>query len=148
MKPLTPLLPDGSMDFPKAVASSNIGEAMSLLVDGNSDTFPGFYLVKDNYYEFDFGPDFKFSATAFAMEGRVNFEDRMQGVKFYGSNDGKTWTELTPEATRPRHGTHEDQGGRQPGRLNIPVSARLETRRRNLRIVGNADFRQPPRNRQ
>ena len=42
----------------------------------------------------------KFSATAFAMEGRVNFEDRMENVKFYGSNDGKTWTELTPEATQ------------------------------------------------
>lgn len=100
LKPLTPLLPDGSMDFPKAVASSNIDGAMSLLVDGNSDTFPGFYLVKDNYYEFDFGPDFKFSASAFAMQGRVNFEDRMDGVKFYGSNDGRTWTELAPEATR------------------------------------------------
>ena len=100
LKPLTPLLPDGSMDFPKAVASSNINQAMSLLVDGNDDTFPGFYLTPDSYYEFDFGPDFKFSATAFAMEGRVNFEDRMANVKFYGSNDGKTWTELTPDATR------------------------------------------------
>jgi hypothetical protein len=100
LKPLTPLLPDGSMDFPKAVASSNISGAMNLLVDGNSDTFPGFYLIPDNYYEFDFGPDFKFSASAFAMQGRVNFESRMDGVKFYGSNDGRTWTELTPEAAR------------------------------------------------
>jgi len=100
LKPLTPLLPDGSMDFPKVVASSNIDQAMILLVDGNDDTFPGYYLTPDSYYEFDFGPDFKFSATAFAMEGRVNFEDRMANVKFYGSNDGKTWTELTPDATR------------------------------------------------
>jgi hypothetical protein len=100
LKLLTPTLPDGSMDFPKAVVSSNIAGAMSLLVDGNSDTFPGFYLVPDNYYEFDFGPDFKFSATAFAMQGRVNFEDRMANVKFYGSNDGRTWTVLTPDATR------------------------------------------------
>lgn len=100
LKPLTPLLPDGSMDFPKAVASSNINQAMSLLVDGNDDTFPGYYLTKDGYYEFDFGPEFKFSATEFAMEGRVNFEDRMANVKFYGSNDGKTWIELTPNATQ------------------------------------------------
>jgi len=100
LKLLTPLLPDGSMDFPKVVASSNIAQAMSLLVDGNDDTFVGYYLVPDGYYEFDFGPDFKFSATAFAMEGRVNFEDRMAGVKFYGSNDGKTWTELTTNATQ------------------------------------------------
>ncbi|HSH95805.1 MAG TPA: discoidin domain-containing protein, partial [Roseimicrobium sp.] len=34
------------------------------------------------------------------MEGRVNFEDRMENVKFYGSNAGKTWTELTPNSTR------------------------------------------------
>jgi len=87
------------MDFPKVV-SANIGQATSLLVDGNDDTFPGFYLAEDRLYDFDFGPDFKFSATAFAVEGRVNFEDRMEGVKFHGSNDGKTWTELTPEATR------------------------------------------------
>jgi hypothetical protein len=100
LKPLTPLLPDGSMDFPKVVAFSNIGQTMSLLVDRNDDTFPGFYLTPDGFYEFDFGPDFKFSASAFAMEGRVNFEDRMANVKFYGSNDGKTWTELTPDATR------------------------------------------------
>ena len=99
LEPLTPLLPDGSMDFPKLVVSSNISEAMSLLVDGNDDTFVGFYLAPDNYHDFDFGPDFKFSATAFAMEGRVNFEDRMEDVKFYGSNDGKKWTELTPAAT-------------------------------------------------
>ncbi|BCU79542.1 hypothetical protein llg_42570 [Luteolibacter sp. LG18] len=100
LEPLTPLLPDGSMDFPKLVASSNIGQAMSLLVDGNDDTFVGFYLAPDNYHEFDFGADFKFSASAFAMEGRVNFEDRMEDAKFYGSNDRRTWTELTPVATR------------------------------------------------
>lgn len=100
LETLTPLLPDGSMDFPKVVVSSNIGEIMSVLVDGNDDTFVGGYLIKNNYYDFDFGPDFKFSATAFAMEGRVNFEDRMKGVKFHGSNDGRNWTELTPEATK------------------------------------------------
>jgi hypothetical protein len=100
LEPLTPLLPDGSMDFPKVIVSSNIGEAMSLLVDGNDDTFVGFYLAKDNYHDFDFGPDFKFSATAFAMEGRVNFEDRIEDVKFHGSNDGKNWTELTPQDTQ------------------------------------------------
>jgi hypothetical protein len=99
LEPLTPLLPDGSMDFPKVVASSNIGpEALNLLVDGNDDTFAGYYLAPDSRHDLDFGPDFKFSATAFAMEGRVNFEDRVQGAKFYGSNDGKNWTELTPEA--------------------------------------------------
>jgi len=92
------LLPDGSMDFPKVVVASNIGAvATNLLVDGNDDTFVGFYLAPDRYHEFDFGPDFKFSATAFALQGRVNFEDRVDDTKFYGSNDRVNWTELTPE---------------------------------------------------
>jgi len=97
LEPLTPLLPDGSLDFTKVAVSSNISQAMRLLIDGNGDTFVGYYLAMDGYHEFDFGPDFKFSATAFSVQGRVNFEDRAQGVKFYGSNDGKNWTELTPK---------------------------------------------------
>jgi len=97
LEPLTPLLKDGSMDFPKVVASSNIGESIGLLVDGNDDTFPVYTLAKDLNYVFDFGPEFKFSARAFAMEGRLNFEDRVANTKFFGSNDGKNWTELTPK---------------------------------------------------
>jgi hypothetical protein len=100
LEPLTPLLADGSMDFPKIVTGNIDKVAMNLLVDGNDDTFVGFYLAPDRLYDFDFGPDFKFSATAFAMEGRVNFEDRIDRVKFHGSNDGKNWTELTSEPTQ------------------------------------------------
>ena len=98
LEPLTPLLKDGSMDFPKVVASSNIGESIGLLVDGNDDTFPVYLLAKDLNYVFDFGPKFKFSARDFAMEGRLNFEGRVANTKFFGSNDGKNWTELTPKA--------------------------------------------------
>lgn len=101
LEPLTPLLKDGSLDFPKVVASSNIGESIGLLVDGNADTFPVYLLAKGLNYIFDFGPEFKFSATAFAMEGRLNFEDRVTNTKFLGSNDGKYWTELTPKAIGP-----------------------------------------------
>ncbi len=100
LEPLTPLLPDGSMDFPKIVSANIDKVAMNLLVDSNDDTFVGFYLAPDNLYDFDFGPDFKFSATAFAMEGRVNFEDRIDRVKFHGSNDRKNWTDLTSEFTQ------------------------------------------------
>lgn len=99
LEPLTPLLADGSMDFPK-LATGNIDKvAMNLLVDSNDDTFVGFYLAPDRLYDFDFGPDFKFSATAFAMEGRVNFEDRIDRVKFHGSNDRRTWTDITTKGT-------------------------------------------------
>jgi hypothetical protein len=100
LEPLTPLLPDGSMDFPKIVTANIDKVAMSLLVDSNDDTFVGFYLTPDRLHDFDFGPGFKFSATAFAMEGRVNFEDRIDRVKFHGSNDGKNWTDLTSDPTQ------------------------------------------------
>jgi hypothetical protein len=99
LEPLTPLLPDGSLDFPRVVAASNLGEAIGLLVDGNDDTFPVYFLAKDLSDVFDFGPGYAFSATAFAMEGRLNFEDRMADARFYGSHDGQNWTELTPTAT-------------------------------------------------
>lgn len=92
---LTPLLPDGSLDFPKVVVPSYIGNAIGLLTDSNDDTYPLFGLPKDKSYIFDFGPGFEASFTAFAMEGRMNFEERMEGVVFYGSNDQKRWVELT-----------------------------------------------------
>lgn len=92
---LTPLLPDGSMDYPKLAVSSEIGYPIGLLTDGNDDTFPQYYQAKDKGFIFDFGPDFEVSFSAFAIEGRMNFEDRMEAVVFYGSNDQDDWTELT-----------------------------------------------------
>ena len=99
LEPLTPLLPDGSMDFPRIVASSDIGADIALLTDNNDDTFPVYLLAKDLNYIFDFGESFRFSATAFAMEGRLNFENRTQDTAFFGSDDGKSWTRLTSEIT-------------------------------------------------
>ncbi|WP_372798567.1 Ig domain-containing protein, partial [Pontiella sp.] len=71
---LTPRLPDGSMDFPKMVVPSYIGDSIGLLTDSNDDTYPLSGLPKDQSYIFDFGPDFEASFTAFAMEGRMNFD--------------------------------------------------------------------------
>ncbi|MBN8456743.1 MAG: putative Ig domain-containing protein [Verrucomicrobia bacterium] len=103
LEPLTPLLPDGSMDFPRIVASSDIGADIALLSDNNDDTFPVYLLARDLNYVFDFGEGFRFSATAFAMEGRLNFENRTQDTAFFGSDDGKSWSRLTPEiATAPK----------------------------------------------
>jgi large repetitive protein len=96
---LTPRLADGSMDFTKVVRDSDIGGAIGLLIDGNDDTFPVFTLAKDLNYQFDFGPDFKFSAEAFELEGRLNFEDRTRDTLFYGSDDKKKWVQLTAKAT-------------------------------------------------
>lgn len=100
LEPLTPRLPDGSMDFPKVVVSSNIGAKIALLTDGNDDTFPVYTLAKDLNYIFDFGDSFRFSASAFAIEGRLNFENRASDTAFFGSNDGNTWTQLTSEITK------------------------------------------------
>ena len=97
LQPLTPLLPDGSMDYPRLVVETTTkpGE-IALLTDGNDDTFAVFTSAKELGHIFDFGPGFRFSATAFAAEGRLNFETRTQDAAFFGSNDGKDWTQLTP----------------------------------------------------
>jgi hypothetical protein len=97
---LTPLLPDGSIDFPQLAVSSEIGNSIGLLTDSNDDTYPLSGLARDMAYIFDFGPDFEVSFSAFSMEGRMNFEDRMEGTVFYGSNDQDKWTELTKPTER------------------------------------------------
>lgn len=103
LEPLTPRLPDGSMDYPKLVKTSDIGESIGLLADGNDDTFPVHYLAKDLNYVFDFGAGFAITANAFELEGRMNFENRAQSAAFFGSNDGKAWTRLTePLAFAPK----------------------------------------------
>jgi hypothetical protein len=96
---LTPLLSDGSMDYPNLVVSSTFGNAIGLLTDNNNDTFPVYTLAPDLYHILDFGPDYKVSASAFAMQGRMNFTDRMAGSAVFGSNDKVNWTRLTPGET-------------------------------------------------
>ncbi|WP_248924001.1 OmpL47-type beta-barrel domain-containing protein [Paenibacillus hamazuiensis] len=95
---LTPLLPDGSMDYAK-IATSTFGSAISLLADGNNNTFAAYTLAPNLYHVLDFGLDYKISADAFAMQGRMNFTDRMAGSAVFGSNDGVNWTRLTPGET-------------------------------------------------
>ena len=98
LQPLTPLLTDGSMNYPKVLVTTTTqpGE-IALLTDANDDTFAVYTSAKGLGHIFDFGEDFRFSATAFAAEGRLNFENRTQDAAFFGSNDGKDWAQLTPE---------------------------------------------------
>lgn len=98
---LTNKLPDGSMDYPKLVSSSTFGDSLSMLTDGNNNTFPVYTLAPypDLYHILDFGPSFKISAKAFSLQSRMNFVDRMAGSAVFGSNDKLTWTRLTPEET-------------------------------------------------
>lgn len=97
LQPLTPTLADGSMDYPK-IASANIGPLVSLLADGNDDTFTG---SKDENFLLDFGANYRVTVSAFAMEGRLNFEVRGQDMVLFGSNDGKDWTQLTDAISTP-----------------------------------------------
>jgi hypothetical protein len=99
LRPLTPLLCDGSMNYPEVVEASNLGDAIGLLTDGNDDTFPVYTLAKDLNDVFDFGAAYKVSFDAFAVEGRLNFENRTQDLTFFGSNDAKNWTQLAPPMT-------------------------------------------------
>ncbi len=102
LRPLTPRLPDGSIDFPRLIAASDIGDAIGLLTDGNDDTFPVYTLARDRDYVFDFGEGFRVSVDAFAVEGRLNFEDRARDMTVFGSNDQAEWTRLTrPMTGRP-----------------------------------------------
>lgn len=97
LEPLTPKLPDGSMDFTRCAPCKEMGIKIALLADNNPDTFPIYQLAgPDHAYVFDFGPNYLFSADAFSVLGRLNFEGRAEGTTFFGSNDGQAWTRLTP----------------------------------------------------
>ena len=96
LEPITPRLNDGTMDFTRCAVSKEMGNKIALLADGNPDTFPIYQLSgRDHAYVFDFGPDYRFSVEAFTVLGRLNFENRVEGTTFFGSNDGRTWTRLT-----------------------------------------------------
>lgn len=77
------------MDYPGLIVETTTkpGE-IALLADGNDDTFAVYTSAKDLGLTFDFNEDFRFSATAFTAEGRLNFETRTQVAAFFGSNDG------------------------------------------------------------
>lgn len=97
LEPLTPKLPDGSLDFTKCAPCKEMGIKTSLLADDNPDTFPIYQLSgPDHVYVFDFGTNYRFSADAFTVLGRLNFENRVEGTSFFGSNDGTNWTRMTP----------------------------------------------------
>lgn len=98
---LTVRLSDSSIDYPKLVSSSTFGNSISMLTDGNNNTYPVYSLAPypDLYHILDFGPSYKISATAFSLQSRMNFVDRMAGSAVLGSNDKVNWTRLTPEET-------------------------------------------------
>ena len=89
---------DGSLDYPSLVITSTAGANIGNLVDGDNQTEPSNPQAVNLSHTFDFGPDFRVSATRFGFQSNI-FADRLANSTVYGSNDGQNWTRLTPGVT-------------------------------------------------
>lgn len=96
LQQLTPLMGDGSMDYTNMFLTSTFGTAVPNALDNSPDSFVGFSQAQNLTHTFDFGPSFKVSATAFQLQVRASFPERIGGVAMFGSNDKENWTRLTP----------------------------------------------------
>ncbi len=91
------------MDNPTVTGSTpwnNSSDTADKAVDGDTLTF--FDGVADGWLEIDRGNTAEFDVIAYAP--RTGFEGRMTGGKFYGSKDGKKWTELYEVTSAPTSG--------------------------------------------
>ncbi|MEV0794574.1 putative Ig domain-containing protein [Kribbella sp. NPDC050459] len=99
LRPLSPKTAlDGSLDYPGLVASSTTGDRIVNMVDGDEQTGTVYPQAVNLSHTFDFGPDFRVSATKFGFQSNI-FADRLANSAVFGSNDGITWIRLTPGAT-------------------------------------------------
>lgn len=96
---LTPVIGDGSINYTTMLASSTFGTQVPNALDSNPDSFVGYYLAQNLTHTLDFGPGFKVAATAFGLQVRTSFPERIGGTAVYGSNDNANWTRLTPGQT-------------------------------------------------
>ncbi|MBP2352613.1 hypothetical protein JOF29_003696 [Kribbella aluminosa] len=90
---------DGSLDYPSLLVSSTAGASTGNLVDGDNQSGTGYGQAVNLSHIFDFGPDFRVSATRFGFQSNI-FADRLANSTVFGSNDGRNWTRLTPGVTR------------------------------------------------
>ena len=91
------------MDNPTVTGSTpwnNGADTADRAVDGDTLTF--FDGVEDGWLEIDRGNTAEFDVIAYAP--RTGFEGRMTGGKFYGSKNGKKWTELYEVTSAPTSG--------------------------------------------
>lgn len=79
---------------------NNGADIAEKVIDGDTNTF--FDGVADGWLEIDLGKKVEFDVIGFAP--RTGFEGRMFKGKFYGSNDGKEWTELYEVTQSPAAG--------------------------------------------
>ena len=99
LRPLSPTIAlDGSLDYPGLVASSTTGDRIVNLVDGDEQTGTVYPQAVNLSHTFDFGPDYRVSATKFGFQSNI-FADRLANSAVFGSNDGVTWVRLTPGVT-------------------------------------------------
>jgi hypothetical protein len=95
---VSPRIADGSLNYPALLASSTMGASVYTLDDGSNLTGSSYPQAVNLSHTFDFGPDYRVSATSFGLESNI-FADRLAGSAVFGSNDGSTWTRLTPDLT-------------------------------------------------
>ncbi|AKV86867.1 hypothetical protein AKG07_11830 [Microbacterium sp. CGR1] len=91
---LTPVLPDGTLDYRSLVSAPPITAAqLTALADGDNQSTWGDQRVQS--IVFDFGSGFRLDAERFGLQARDTFANRAEGTNVYGSNDGAIWTLLT-----------------------------------------------------
>ncbi|WP_157000904.1 discoidin domain-containing protein [Agromyces laixinhei] len=88
----------GSLDYPDLLAASTAGTNTSLLVDDNPQTGTVYGQAVNLSHVFNFGPFARVQADRFALRSNI-FEDRLANTAVFGSNDGVSWTRLTPGVT-------------------------------------------------
>ena len=106
LQELTPLLPDGSINYPNLFFKSNLvtnfgGYAANGVDNINGTNIPFGSAIESNRTQtIDFGPSFKVAATAFEFQAPGSFPERIGGVTVFASNDLVNWTRITPDETR------------------------------------------------
>jgi hypothetical protein len=104
LQELTPLLPDGSMNYPNLFFNSNLVTNFGIYapygIDNDSGTNIPFNIAVDSRtFTLDFGPSFKVAASAFQLQAPGSFPERIGGTTVFASNDLVNWTRITPDET-------------------------------------------------
>ncbi len=106
LQELTPLLPDGSINYPNLFFRTNLVTNFGTFaangiddIDGTNIPF-GSAIENNRTQTIDFGPGFKVAATAFQFKPPGSFPERIGGTTVFASNDLEHWTQITPDKTR------------------------------------------------
>ncbi|MEV7692271.1 Ig-like domain-containing protein [Microbacterium sp. NPDC089189] len=98
LREISPTSADGRLIYPDLLASSTAGTSAGFLDDDDPQTGTSYGQAQNLAHVFDFGPGAKVSAEQFGLRSNI-FEDRLANSAVFGSNDGVTWTRLTPGVT-------------------------------------------------